>query len=142
MGPPPGFTSCQDLIGVPLTQPLTGNTASATITNFHCEAIEAAMTATEMRLWPTHCNFDTILDSNPPVQTGAIEVLNESFDSAPDGWTLVNRGVFDEYEPRNWVWTEVRGGLEPGARLILNVDRDGVEEGATVTPIQPSADDD
>ena len=43
---------------------------------------------------------------------------------------------------RNWVWTEVREGLEPGATLILNVDRDGVEEGATVTPIRPSAVDD
>ncbi|MEO1080044.1 MAG: efflux RND transporter periplasmic adaptor subunit [Pseudomonadota bacterium] len=43
---------------------------------------------------------------------------------------------------RNWIWTEVREGLEPGATLILNVDRDGVEKGATVTPILPSAGDD
>ena len=87
-------------------------------------------------------DIEVILDERsdvPRIPTEAIRegnrvfVVNES-DVVED--RLIEPGL------RNWVWTEVREGLEPGATLILNVDRDGVEEGATVTPIRPSAVDD
>ncbi len=43
---------------------------------------------------------------------------------------------------RNWVWTEVTAGLTEGSRLIVNIDREGVAEGAAVRPIlRPAADD-
>ncbi len=87
-------------------------------------------------------DIEVILDERsdvPRIPTEAIRegnrvfVVNES-DVVED--RLIEPGL------RNWVWTEVREGLEPGATLILNVDRDGVEEGATVTPVLPSAVDD
>ncbi len=34
---------------------------------------------------------------------------------------------------RNWAWTEVRSGLDEGDRLVLTVDREGVEAGADVS---------
>ena len=30
----------------------------------------------------------------------------------------------------NWVWTEVRKGLEPGEEVVTSVDREGVIDGA------------
>lgn len=33
----------------------------------------------------------------------------------------------------NWSWTEVSSGLEPGEVVVLSVEREGVEEGASVS---------
>ena len=33
---------------------------------------------------------------------------------------------------RNWVWTEVTAGLDPGDTLVVSIDREGVEAGAPV----------
>jgi len=98
--------SCQDLVGAPLPDLLTGQVSPEVVTADTCTAIDAAMTATEMRQWPTQCGFATILDKNPPVQPHSLDVFNETFDSQPTDWTLSNEGVFEEYEPRDWVWTE------------------------------------
>jgi HlyD family secretion protein len=43
---------------------------------------------------------------------------------------------------RNWVWTEVRSGLEAGDRIIVNIDREGVEAGAVIRPVLPTPADD
>ncbi|MEE4279682.1 MAG: efflux RND transporter periplasmic adaptor subunit [Halieaceae bacterium] len=40
----------------------------------------------------------------------------------------------------NWVWTEVRSGLEAGDLLVTSTDRDGVSEGAVVRPIEQDDD--
>lgn len=64
------------------------------------------MAATEMRRWPSQCRFDTILDPDPPIQPGGLEVFSESFDGPPTGWTVSNRGVYPEYQPRDWIWTD------------------------------------
>ncbi|MEE4272380.1 MAG: M4 family metallopeptidase [Thermoanaerobaculales bacterium] len=98
--------SCSDLVGAPIPDLLTGEVSSETITPAHCAAVEAAMEATRMRTWPSQCRFDTILDPDAPLQPASIQVFSESFDSAPSDWALSNEGVFDEYVPRNWVWTE------------------------------------
>lgn len=39
-----------------------------------------------------------------------------------------------EFEPgiANWTWTEVRGGLQPGERVLLTLDTPGAEAGAKV----------
>jgi HlyD family secretion protein len=34
----------------------------------------------------------------------------------------------------NWEFTEVTRGLEPGAKVVLSVEREGVKDGAKVTP--------
>jgi len=113
--------SCQDLIGAPLPDLLTGQVAPEVITAQTCAAVDAAMTATEMTQWPTQCNFETILDDNPPIQPGSLEVFAETFDSQPAGWALSNEGVYEEYEPRDWVWTEaVPEGGQGGAFYAID----------------------
>ncbi len=86
-------TSCQDLLGAPLPDLLTGGTSTDVITAADCAALDAAMLATEMREWPSQCRFDTILDPDPPFVAGDFEVFSESFDSRPASWTLSNEGV-------------------------------------------------
>jgi Zn-dependent metalloprotease len=98
--------SCQDLIGAPLPDLVTGQVSPEVVTADTCAAIEAAMTATEMKQWPTQCNFATILDPDAPDQPTTIVVLDERFDTQPNDWTLTNQGVFAEYIPRDWVWTQ------------------------------------
>jgi Zn-dependent metalloprotease len=113
--------SCQDLIGAPLADLATGETSGAVVTRTHCDAIDAAMAATEMRQWPTQCGFATILGKNPPTVTGDLVVLSESFDAAPAGWNVSNQGVYDEYVPRDWVWTDaVPDGGNGGAFFAVN----------------------
>jgi Zn-dependent metalloprotease len=97
--------SCQDLIGAALPDVLTGAVAREVVSAADCAAVEAAMAATEMRDWPVQCGFATILEPDPPVQPGSLEVFAATFDTAPAGWTLSNEGVYAEYEPRDWVWT-------------------------------------
>ena len=109
-------TSCQDLVGAALPDLLTGATSPQVITAETCAAVEAAMTATEMRQWPSQCRFDTILSRPAPIQPAALDVFSESFDAPPTDWTLSNEGVHAEYRPRNWVWVEsVPGSGDGGA---------------------------
>lgn len=98
--------ACNDLEGAPIPDLLTGEVSADVITAAHCSAVESAMTATEMRVWPSHCRFDTILDPEAPQQPMTISVFSETFDTAPAGWSLSNAGVYDEYVARNWTWTE------------------------------------
>ena len=54
--------------------------------------------------------------TTPPIQPGSLEVFAETFDSQPTGWTMRNEGVYEEYESRNWLWTEaVPQGGQGGA---------------------------
>lgn len=51
--------------------------------------------------------------------------------------TLESRDV--ESGVSNWRYTEVLSGLEEGERIVVSVDREGVEAGAEVTPESPVA---
>lgn len=114
-------TSCGDLIGAPLPDPLTGNVSPVVISQAHCDAVEAAMLATEMREWPTQCRFDTILDPETPRRPGDLLVFEERFDAPPTGWSVSNQGVYAEYQPRDWVWTEtVPEGGDGGAFFAVD----------------------
>jgi hypothetical protein len=114
-------TSCADLVGAPLPDLLTGQVSPEVIAPNHCAAVESAMAATEMRVWPEQCGFDTVLDPDPPQRFDPLEVYAESFDSDPGTWTLTNEGVFDEYTPRDWVWTEnVPDGGDGGAFYAID----------------------
>ena len=108
--------SCEDLVGEPLPDLLTGGVSPDVVRPADCAAVDAAMAATEMRQWPTQCGYDTILDKEPPAVTGSIVVLSEHFDAAPTDWSLSNQGVYPEYQPRDWEWTEsVPEGGDGGA---------------------------
>ena len=114
-------TSCRDLVGAPLPDLLTGEVSSEVITAADCAAVDAAMLATQMREWPSQCNFETVLDPDAPVVRGDIEVFSESFDAQPALWTLSNEGVFAEYVSRDWLWTEtVPDGGDGGAFYAMD----------------------
>ncbi|HSN57337.1 MAG TPA: M4 family metallopeptidase [Candidatus Sulfomarinibacteraceae bacterium] len=98
--------SCSDLVGAPLPDLLTGGASGEVITPLHCAEIGNAMLATEMATWPSQCEFETILDPDPPLRPEPIEVFAESFDSDPGTWTVSNAGVYSEYQARDWTWTE------------------------------------
>ncbi len=101
--------SCSDLIGQPITSLSTGATIGDTISASNCNQVAKAMTATDMRAVPP-CDFDVILDPNPPdLPTGKV-VFSESFSSIPGSeWTISSQGVYPEYNAGQsaWRWTNV-----------------------------------
>lgn len=100
-------TSCQDLIGSTLYDLRTGNVSVEVVTQGDCVQVAAAMTAVEMRTNPDQCHFTSLLDPDAPPVEGNVVVFEETFDSDPAGrWQLANRGVYSEYEPRDWEWTD------------------------------------
>jgi hypothetical protein len=63
------------------------------------------MLAVEMAEVPD-CDFQPLLDPlAPPFSCGAVAFADD-FESDPTAsWTLSNSGVYQEYTPRDWVWT-------------------------------------
>jgi Zn-dependent metalloprotease len=105
-------TSCEDLIGAQLYDLVTGAPSTQTITVGDCSQVAAVVAAVEMRMAPDQCHFQPLLDPDAPAVDGNVVVFDEDFDNEPDGgWTLSNHGIFPEYEPRDWQWTEE---LPPG----------------------------
>jgi len=114
-------TSCQDLLGAPLPDLFTGEVSMDVIAAADCAAVESAMLATQMREWPSQCNFKTILDPDAPLVPGTIEVFSDSFDAEPASWVLSNEGVFPEYQSRDWLWTQtVPDGGDGGAFYAMD----------------------
>ena len=118
--------ACADLIGNVLPDPATGNPSADVITADTCLQVEKAMQAVEMRQAPTQCGFEPLL--SPDVSEIGIGqlVFSEEFDSDPTsgegGWQISNAGVYAEYDPRDWVWTdnEPPGGFGDGAAFALD----------------------
>jgi HlyD family secretion protein len=46
--------------------------------------------------------------------------------------TIASRAI--EIGIANWEYTEIVGGLAAGERVVSSIDRDGVVDGAAVTP--------
>jgi hypothetical protein len=99
--------SCSDLIGAALTRLETGGPSPQVIKASDCERVDAAMLAVEMRQDPLQCIFQPILDPGPPPVEPPHVIFEEDFFRDPgESWTRSNAGVFDEYDSRNWVWTD------------------------------------
>ncbi len=98
--------SCEDLVGASLIDLGTGDPAVDTITAIDCAQVASVMEAVEMRLQPTQCGFQPVLEPNPPAVEHTHEILNEGFDSDPAGiWLLSNEAGSSSYNPRDWRWT-------------------------------------
>jgi Zn-dependent metalloprotease len=98
--------SCSDLIGQTLYDLVTGGPSPEVVTPDDCSRVAEAMAAVEMRAHPEQCRFDRLLDPDAPPVTGNVVVFEETFESDPSGsWQLANRGVFPEYDARDWEWT-------------------------------------
>jgi len=101
-------------------------------------AVEADFTdaADTARLLPGYsADLEIILQTRDDVLYIPTEALLEGqrvlvFD--PDSETLVSRQV--ETGLSNWKSTEIVSGLEEGERVVLSVDRKGVQPGALATP--------
>jgi len=110
--------ACRDLVGEPLTDLRTGATASEVITAAHCHQVTAAMAAVEMGLEPSRCSFGTLLEPDPPRVRGRT-LLVDDFETDPAGrWDFSNFGVFAEYRPRDWAWTEDLAGGRSGRAMF------------------------
>ncbi len=116
--------SCRDLVNQPLTDLGNGQQVATVVRTSDCSQVAAAMLATEMRLEPTQCGFETILAPDAPDLGADNVVYSETFDSAAalDDWTLSNHGVYPEYNTnRNWlVSTNLPAGREGGALFAVN----------------------
>jgi Zn-dependent metalloprotease len=98
-------TSCRDLIGAQLFDLETGAPSAHTIDSDDCAQVALATSAVEMEVFPSQCQFQPILDPDAPSVAGDVTLFDESFDSDPGSrWLRSNRGVYIEYEPRDWVW--------------------------------------
>ena len=96
--------SCQDLIGIPLTDLVTGQPSQEMITAADCSQVAAAMAAVEMRLEPEQCDFEPLLDPGPAPEASSTVVFSDDFAADSSGWSLSNAGVYPEYAPRDWSW--------------------------------------
>jgi len=98
-------TSCDDLIGTDVFDPLTGMASGEVIEQADCDAVTSAMTATEMTA-PNPCGEEPLFDtSDPPPACGeddGVEVFVEDFEDGLAGWSVSNEGVGPDYEPRDW----------------------------------------
>ena len=77
-----------------------------------------AMAAVEMRVFPSQCGFDLVLEPDAPVLRAEMEIFSEPFNTAPGAdWIVSNEGVDPaNYVPRDWIWTDdVPHGGEGGA---------------------------
>jgi HlyD family secretion protein len=80
-------------------------------------------------------DVEIILDAKESavrVPTQALMEGNRVFVYDPDGGRLVETRL--DTGLSNWEFTEVTRGLEPGAKVVLSVEREGVKDGAKVTP--------
>lgn len=63
--------------------------------------------AVELRTDPTQCNFQPLLQQNPPAlcanQKNPPVIYEENFEDGLAGWTLTNQGVFSGWPNLDWV---------------------------------------
>jgi Zn-dependent metalloprotease len=115
--------SCADLIGQPITSLATGATISDTIDAFDCKQVAKTMSAVDMRAQPL-CDFDVVLQQNPPTLPAGKVVFSENFSSHPGSdWTISSEGVFPEYDANlsAWQWTnDFPPGGDGGAFWAIN----------------------
>ncbi len=98
--------SCADLLGGPLTDLVTGEQIAETITSADCVALQGAIAAAALRA-EVPCHFRSLLRPDQPTVNRPLLLLDETFaNPAPQGWQFEDEGVFEEYEPRSWTWTE------------------------------------
>ncbi len=106
------MASCQDLIGVPLNDVL-GNPSVEQITSADCDAVDAAMTATQMRQ-DVHeiCEYQTLLqpefDTPAVCEAGKYEAADhaQDWEQGAGGWTVSDNFTGDAPAHSSWVLTD------------------------------------
>jgi Zn-dependent metalloprotease len=105
-------TSCSDLKGATIYNPLTGAPLSETITDSDCASLSQAIAVTELRTPPTQCNFQPLLAKGTPAKCDAgldeghlINYYVNNFDSQPSGWTVSSESDSPVFNTPDWTLT-------------------------------------
>jgi len=112
-------TACDNLIGVNLTDLITGAASGEIIDAGNCSEVSAIIDAVEFRS-AVPCDFDTLLDPDAPALCegfGSVETASfEDFESGslPAGWTVSSHGVVDPGTFDNPGWSVVGGAPAGG----------------------------
>ncbi len=114
--------SCNDLIDVTLTDPLTGQASAEGISAADCAQVATAMVAVGMAATPARCDFQPLLSPDTPSLNDYVLIYSESFDTdSGTGWIRSNEGVYNEYDPRDWQWTtDLPAGGDGGAFFAID----------------------
>ncbi len=113
--------SCDDLVGVPLTDLFGG--PPVTIAAAQCDEVHEAMLATDMRTDPEFCNFQPVLDPNTPPACPAgsnqANIFFTDFETNPfPAWTATHVGSTPDFTPRDWAWTNALPAGVSGSALF------------------------
>ncbi len=97
--------SCSDLTGQPLNA-LTGGPSAEVISAADCGEVADAIAATELRTPPDFCNFQPLLQKNPPDRceagTTQVDLLAENFEAGSAGWETTATPGAPTFTARNW----------------------------------------
>lgn len=111
--------SCSDLIGIDLADLVTGSPSGQVMTAGDCASVTQAVAAVELRTEPTACAFEPLLDPDVPPMSCTQNHFTETFESDPSTrWTLSNEGVYSDYDPRDWQWTDALPDDRAGAGMF------------------------
>ena len=115
--------SCTDLIGVNLAGLLTGDPSGEIISSADCGSVEKAVLAVELRTPPVQCNFQPILDPNPPARCPSscteVPVFSDDFETGSEGWEVSHVAVTPaDFTDRDWVLTSTLPGDRPGTAFF------------------------
>ena len=93
--------ACSALVGADLADLAGGGPSGEVISASDCDQVAKAITAVEMRLAPTQCGFEPVLQPDAPALCDALGDVQTSFSenfeggSIPAGWTVSSYGVAD-----------------------------------------------
>jgi Zn-dependent metalloprotease len=117
--------SCADLVGAPLNG--FGGFPSEVIAASDCAEVANMTEAVELRLPPTQCNFQPLLDPNPPDRcepdTNQVNIFRDSFERSPRGWTATHTTPSATFTERDWEWVNDLPGDRDGS-AFFGVDPD------------------
>jgi Zn-dependent metalloprotease len=102
--------SCTDLIGAQLNWS-DGLPSGEMISAADCGEVANMIAAVELRRPPTQCNFQPLLDPNPPdrceADTNQVSIFRDSFERTPRGWTATHTTPSATFTDRDWEWANV-----------------------------------
>jgi Zn-dependent metalloprotease len=125
-------TSCDSLVGVNLPQLSTSQTnaglSGVSVSQDDCTELARAITAVELRQPPSQCNFQTLLENQPPERCEGLGELQSialtDWEGGLAGWTpgtrdIVNPGTFDT--PPWAVVTNLPGARAGSAAFVADL---------------------
>lgn len=112
--------ACSSLVGIDLADLVTGAASGEVMSAADCGEVAKAVSAVEMRLAPSQCGFEPLLQPDAPALCEGLgstqTIFAEDFESGalPAGWTVGSYGVADPatFDSTGW---EILGDLPSGA---------------------------